>query len=297
VTSVDVTAWEPADEEYLGTKPKQWLRSPTGELWLWKESTIHHDLRRGSFRKGDDWSEVAACRVGQRLGLPVAAVGLATRGDRFGIVSRRVFEGETETLVHGNELLDEIGVNSADPHDRTGYTVAAVARALDGAQPPVRSDDLPTAFDWFAGYLLLDALIGNTDRHQDNWATIRGPGGQRLSPSFDHASCLGFQISDEERLERLVGGGNRTVPRYAAGARTKFEGRPSPLDAALMALVLAGEKARRHWTEALTRSPGLEELVNELPEDRMSANAKRFAVALYAENRASLSHAVRTMVE
>ncbi len=295
MSSVDVTEWSPADEEYLGTKPKQWLRSPVGELWLWKESTIHRDARHGTFRKGDDWSEVVACRVGQRLGVPVAEVQLASRGDLFGVVSRKVFDDENETLVHGNELLAEIGVAAGGPHDRTGYSVEAVARALDGTSPPVPSEDLTTAFDWFAGYLLLDALIGNTDRHQDNWATIRSPAGRRLSPSFDHASCLGFQISDEERLERLAGTSNRSVGGYAARARSKFEGHPSPLHAALEAMALATEQARRHWIDALEQGPDLHEIVDDLPEERMSNAAKRFAAALYVENLTSLSHPLRTM--
>ena len=38
-----MTGWEPAGEESLGTKPKQWLRSPTGDRWLWKEATFNHD--------------------------------------------------------------------------------------------------------------------------------------------------------------------------------------------------------------------------------------------------------------
>ena len=295
MTSFDVSGWEPADEEYLGTKPKQWVRSPQGELWLWKESTIHHDARHGSFRKGDDWSEVVACRVGQGLGLPVAGVRLATRGDQFGVVSRKVLDDETETLVHGNELLAEVGVGSGDPHDRTGYTVGAVASALDGVGPPVLSDDLPTAFDWFAGYLLFDALIGNTDRHQDNWATIRGPAGQRLSPSFDHASCLGFQVSDEERLERLAGRGNRTITGYAAAARTKFEGHPTPLAVAVEAITLASEGARRHWVAVFEQSPDLNDLLQDLPEERMSEPAKRFAAALYGEHLAALSYRLRTI--
>lgn len=297
MTSIDVTAWEPAEEEPLGTKPKQWLRNPSGELWLWKESIVHHDARHGSFRKGDDWSEVMAGRVGRTLGLTVADVELATRGPRFGVISRKVSDDKSETLVHGNELLYEIGVRSTDPHDRTGYTVEAVARALAAAGPPAPSDELGTAFDWFAGYLVFDALIGNTDRHQDNWATIRGPAGERLSPSFDHASCLGFQISDKERLERLDGQGNRTVAGYADGARTKFEGKPTPLVAAKTALALASDVARRHWIAVVRGATGLDELVTGLPSDRVSAPAKQFATALLAANHASLSQALRTMVE
>lgn len=295
MTSVDASNWEPYEEEYLGTKPKQWLRNPTGELWLWKESTLQRDGQHGAFRKGDDWSEVVASRIARRLGVPVAEVALARRGDRFGVVSQSVLDNEREVLVHGNELLAEIGAVAANPHDRRGYSVESVARALDGVGPPVPSDELTIAFDWFVGYLLLDAVIGNTDRHQDNWAAIRSPTGDRLSPSFDHASCLGFQISEEERLERLAGGSNRTIAGYAARARSKFEGQPSTVDAAVQAMTVAREPARRHWTEQVAHLQELMDVVDDLPDERMSAAAKRFAVALCAENLAFLSQGLRTM--
>jgi hypothetical protein len=47
-----------------------------------------------------------------------------------------------------------------------------------------------------AGFVTLDALILNTDRHHENWGLIRtvSPEGKvkhRVAPSFDHASSLG----------------------------------------------------------------------------------------------------------
>jgi hypothetical protein len=296
VTSIDVTEWEPADEEPLGTKPKQWLRDGGGVLWLWKQSTLQNDARHGPYRKGDDWSEVVAGRVGKRLGMSVAEVELATRGDQFGVISRSVLIGDGESLVHGNEMLSEIGVGGRDPHDRTGYTIEAVARALEGVEPPIGSPgELIAAFDWFAGYLILDALIGNTDRHQDNWATIRGPGPRRLAPSFDHASCLGFLLSDQERQERLEGSTNRTVAAFAAGARTKFEGSPAPIDAVRAAVRIAGGDAKDHWLGAVDAVPDLADCLTDIPDDRMSATAKAFASGLYTVNHSVVSQRLRTI--
>lgn len=294
MSSVDVTEWEPADEEPLGTKPKQWLRAPNDSEWLWKESTIQNDARHGRFRKGDDWAEVVAARVGRGLELPVAEVQLATRGGLFGVISRKVVDN-AETLVHGNEMLVDILGPGRHPHDRTGYTVEAVALALQGVGPPVASTKLATAFDWFAGYLVLDALVGNTDRHQDNWATIRSGALSRLSPSFDHASCLGFLLSDGERLERLDAASNGNVGGYARRARSKFEDHPSPLHAASSALLLASAEARTHWLEALNLVPVLDPMMLDVPGDRMSGAAKRFAAALYAWNHSALSHHLHTM--
>lgn len=201
----------------------------------------------------------------------------------------------SETLVHGNELLAAIDVGTGDPRDRTGYTVATVRRALAGIGPPVPAHELATAFDWFVGYLVLDALIGNTDRHQDNWAAIQSSVGRRLAPSFDHASCLGFQLSDAERSERLHGRGNRTLASYRSGARSKFEGHPAPLEAALAGLALLDTHVRAHWVAALGKCHRFEDVLADVPEERMSTPAKQFAIGLLDENHAALSHAIRTM--
>jgi len=293
VASVDVSGWEPAGEEQLGTKPKQWLRDEAGRLWLWKEATFNTDQDGRPYRKGDDWSEFAAGRLGRCLGVAVAIVELATRGDTAGVISRKVL-AEEEALIHGNELL--AGPTTDDPHDRTGYTLEAVRAVLDGVGPPAQRDGMTTAFDWFAGYLVLDCLVGNTDRHQDNWAVIRGPAGRRLAPSFDHASCLGFLLSDQRRGSHLTTADrNRTVAAYARRAASKFAGRPSLVRAAVDALAMASTGARQRWIAAVESAPELSGILVNVPEDRMGETAKRFAASLYRENRELLSQAVSRM--
>lgn len=294
---VDVTAWRPLRDEPLGTKPKEWLLDPAGARWLWKQSTMQRDRRHGAFRKGDDWAEVVAGRVGETLAIPVAEVRLAVRGPDIGIVSKNVLaDVDAEELDHGNDLLAGAGIGTGDPRDRTGYTVDAVAGVLDGVDAPPDVPGLVTAFGCFAGYLLLDALVGNTDRHQDNWAVIRSTGRRRLAPSFDHASCLGFQLSDTERLERVAGlDANRTVATYADAATTKFEGHPQTIDAAVDAVRRLDQRQRDHWWAAIDRVPDLEPMLVEIPVERMSEPARRFADALYRQNLATLRHPLRTI--
>lgn len=293
MTSIDVTDWEPAREEQLGSKPKQWLRRGP-ELWLWKESTVHHDARHGAFRKGDDWSEVVAGIVGAGLGVPVAEVQLATRGDRYGVISRSVLSGPGESLDLGNELLAEVGIRLGGGSRRSGYTVEAIEQALRDVDPPETSSILPRAFAWFAGYLVFDALVGNTDRHQDNWGAIKAPDRKRLAPSFDHASCLAFQISEAERIERLSGQTGRTVDAYAAKAQSKFDGRPPLVAVAVEALLLAGGTARAHWEQRLHECD-LRFVSNGISDERMSPTAKHLSSRLLEVNRSLLSQAIRTM--
>jgi hypothetical protein len=116
-------------------------------------------------------------------------------------------------------------------------------------QPPAvaASAHLVTATDWFVGYLLVDALIGNTDRHHENWAVLESIGlSERcavLAPSYDHASSLGRELTDDERRARLDGkDGRRTVEAYTKKARSALyrsveDSRPmSPIDAFAEAL-------------------------------------------------------------
>lgn len=294
---IDVTSWRPGGTEQMGTKPKQWLFDPEGHRWLWKQATENTRSDGTRYAKGDDWSERIACAVAGELGVPAAVVELAVddRPDGLvnGIISRNVLSGN-ESLILGNTLLAEIGVAGSSARDRTGYTPGAVRRSLTSVDPPLEGE--LTAWDWWVGYLVLDALIGNTDRHQENWAVV-GDGRRRLAPTFDHASSLGFQLDDDQRSERLgTGDQNRTVAAYAARAVTKFEDSPHPCDAAIAALADASEVARAHWKDRLDGIIGIEHLTDQLPTHRASVPARSFANELFAENLARLvSQAVGTL--
>lgn len=103
----------------------------------------------------------------------------------------------------------------------------------------------------------MSILVANTDRHHENWALLltddRSP---QLAPSFDHASSLGFQLSDDERQDRLdTTDSGRTVEAFARRGRSRhFAGSPS----------LVGLAAR------------------------MSQSARTFGVRLMTENRRRL---------
>lgn len=128
---VEVSEWSTAGEEQLGTKPKQWLRDPDGRRWLWKAVTWNRSTT-GQYLKGDDWAERIVTEIARTLNVPVATTELARRGTDVGTISLAVVD-DSEQLVHGNELLAEVDVIGVDPHDRAGYTVAAVEQTLNGA--------------------------------------------------------------------------------------------------------------------------------------------------------------------
>lgn len=290
---LDVTSWRAGGEEQLGTKPKQWLRDPADRLWLWKAATWNRSPG-GEYRKGDDWAERIVTEIARALDVPVATTELANRAGLFGTVSLSVLDPESERLVHGNELLAEVGVVGSDPHDRTGYTLDAVRRSLEGV---AGSTSESTAFECFTGYLIVDAVAGNTDRHMENWAVIENPVGERrLAPSFDHASSLGFLLDDAGRSAMLdTTDPNQTPEAWAARARTRFEGRPHPVEIAAALMDIMGPDAASAVLEPLEHLD-LRGIMSQVPAERIGEPAREFAVRVAEANRARiLSHLTRTM--
>ena len=295
-TQVDVTDWEVLRREQLGTKPKRWILDPDGNLWLMKFTTDNQRSDGTSYRKGDDWSERVANGVAGRLGVPAAhtelALDRAAEAPGYGIISKSVLAPHSgdppqspEELIHGNQLVD---VELVGP-ERIGHTVEAIRQALDDVVAPSgiddHVDDHVMAWDLFVGYLLLDAVVGNTDRHEENWAVIDRAGVRRLAPTFDHASCLGFQLDDERRMRHLHTRDCNDMPEaWADRAKSKFEGRPHPVVAAMRALDLTDESVRQRWAGRCKDVDHLVEPIWMIPEDRMSPLAQQFAERVIRRN-------------
>ncbi|MEZ5374377.1 MAG: HipA domain-containing protein [Microthrixaceae bacterium] len=292
---INVGGWTNAHEEPLGTKPKRWLRDPaTKARWLMKDVTFNRRADGTLYAKGDDWAERIACAVAHHLELPTATVELAhfeSGADlTLGVISRSVVAAD-ESLVHGNELLEEVGVFGADPHDRTGYNLDAVRRSLTNVAAP--SDRFGSAWEAFVGYLILDALIGNTDRHQENWAAIDNAGLRRLAPTFDHASCLGFQLDDSQRRERLAStDANRGPDAYAARARSRFEGSPVVMTVAIDAFATLPAPGKGRWADAVGDVDALVGCIARVPDDRMSEPSREFAEGILRANQSKMAQTI-----
>lgn len=290
---LDVSAWDETNDEQIGSKPKIWLESEHKERWLFKQVRTDSEGRP----QGEDWAEKAASELALLFGIPAAAVELATRRGANGIISRKV-HSDGYAMVHGNELLhqhDSAYPREDERHIR-GYTLDAIEEALKECLPP--PDTYPQsgwrALDVFAGYLFFDAWIANMDRHHLNWAVLTSvPRAQpRLAPSFDHASSLGFQVRDSERARRLkTNDAGYSVGKWASrGKSIHFETGPTLVDLAHEALSRAQTSARKHWIGQLSAisAENCLEILDRLPDSRVSESARTFAGEILKINRERL---------
>ncbi|GEL26183.1 hypothetical protein PSU4_51370 [Pseudonocardia sulfidoxydans NBRC 16205] len=266
---VDVTSWRVVGAEVLGRNEKVWVREPNGpddrsRDWLFKPVVTPRSTGRP---QGEDWAEKVVSEVGTLLGVPCAEVRLAARGETRGSISRNVVP-QGWNLVLGPVLLGTIveGYRSTEPdalgrerpvRGRPGHNLPNIFAALQFVEPPTGSS-AESAVEMFAAYLVLDALVANQDRHEQNWAVLREavpPGRLRLAPSFDHASSLGFSLTDSRRHAQLEASG--IGPFAERGRAHRFE---HPADAApsnIQSLVdLARDALRRIAPEGRRRILG-----------------------------------------
>jgi len=182
-----------------------------------------------------------------------------------------------------------------DPHSRDarGHSLKNVATVLApyGVPPGFAGPAEIGGFGVFAGFMMLDALVANRDRHSENWSVLRSVGpadGDSLAPSYDHASSLGFNLPDDRR-GRLLRDSRMFEAFLRKGDANRFEGgRHTPLvDHALEALTLAGIRAKTFWLTRLAdldptglsslaaRTETMSELARTLAVDVLVANRRR----------------------
>ena len=275
----------------MGAKTKFWYRNPEDDSrWLFKHPRPN---------SGEHWAEKIAEQVANLLEIPHCEVEFAVSDGARGSASKSFLIGE-EALIHGNEILEiiESDYDAGARFRHSDHTLDAVLHSLDAISESTEYAE--AAKLQFAEYVMLDAIIGNTDRHHQNWGIVGileedewfGP----LAPSYDHASSLGRELLDRARDRHLSDGVERYAERGRGGIYWNQDDRraPSPLRLAIM----AAERYPDIFVPALKKLDGISEsdiiqVANRVPEDWMSESAIRFAIALMRYNLAKLREVVR----
>jgi hypothetical protein len=139
---------------------------------------------------------------------------------------------------------------------------------------------------------MLDALIGNQDRHDENWGIITVDGVQFLQPTFDHASSLGRNESDAARVDRMTTRDiNRSMMAYVERARSALYSATSTKPLSTLEAFMAGARydihAAKFWQARLAgvEDASIYEAIWRVDPERMSNAAKQFALKMLQLNK------------
>ena len=214
---VRLNGWEP-DAEFpigpQGAKAKSILICPTpapqpfltaGHRYLFKEPSGIYEQQV--------WSEVIAYQMSRYLKLQVPPAFLA-QGPGNGSPGVLVeffygYQGQPQHLrfVHAVERLEGLRF-------KIDFEKGSLKDNIDLC----RMHYVPGWRKWWAQTLTFDALIGNTDRHTENWGfmveTAAGRNLHQLAPVFDNGTSLGYIVRENDlpafdpaRIQRLLAGG------------------------------------------------------------------------------------------
>ena len=285
---IETSDFKKLDIEQLGTKEKFWLVSPKGVNWLFKFS------RPGA---GEHWSEVCAALIANKLGIAHAEYYFSRWEGKIGVVTPSFVE-KNEYLVMGNEILKDYDPyypsSSSEEKAPKAYTPKEVFDCLkkfQALEPFQWKGESPTNI--FFDYLFLDALVGNVDRHHENWGIVVNSldKTKSLAVTFDHASSLGRELTEKRKKDRLkTKDKNYSVLAYSKKAKTPFYeskiGRR--LDAVeVLFSFLELDPSLKQRLEALIRiceQQEISQIINSIPSIWMADLDKTFAKKLIEVN-------------
>lgn len=224
--AIDIAGW-PADEQFAhaypeGARPKRVVLSPADiELefivpdW-WYMFKLSSDRAAEQF-----WAEIIAYEIGQLLGVtvPPAYAAFDSEREQCGVIIEWFYkQGMAEFFSAGNFCTSFI-----DGFDRDKGRQHNLETAILFNSTTVGGDHLYGIWEM----LLFDVVIGNTDRHQDNWGLLlagyRNPDREfrrtrerfraewGFAPWFDNGTSLGYEIPPnkfkqwrDDALERYI---------------------------------------------------------------------------------------------
>jgi hypothetical protein len=238
-----------------------------------------------------DWSEKVVERIANLLGLPVAQCELATAylnnsvKPIEGVISVNCIP-ENASISSGGFFLYQTFDNALERR----YTVENILVSLDlrNVKPSrqwtedKKIPQIDTGAKVFVGYLLLDALVHNDDRHGANWGVMSIEGNLELISSFDHGVSLGSRNSDEDKLFRSL---SEHTNESSFSHFKDEKGSLSVFNTFVRAAKLYPEAAQIWQDKLRSITPQqIKEIFDRIPEGRITPTSAKFAQDLLAFN-------------
>lgn len=182
--------------EYGGSEKKRTILLDDGYKYLLKfPDPVREDGRKVSYIN-NAISEYIGCKIAKSMGLPVQEVllGEYTEDGKTKIACAcRDLRNPGDTMYE----IDRLELESLDSKNKTNFRgIEEIISRIDGLS---HQEIKNFYYDMF----ILDAFIGNTDRHNGNWALLSNKDDKiRICPIYDCGSCLSPLYGDEE-LENL----------------------------------------------------------------------------------------------
>ena len=197
---IDFTNLPVRNKTYAGANGSKISVLYNNELYMLKFPAIPAINKEMSYANGCI-SEYLGCHIFESIGIPVqkTMLGTYTKNEKQKIVvACKDFTAGGLVLQDFASLKNTI-IDSA--HNGYGTELSDIVKTLE-EQTAI---DPKLLTDWFWDMFIVDALIGNWDRHNGNWGFLYNPETDKISlaPIYDCGSCL-FPQADDEIMRKTL---------------------------------------------------------------------------------------------
>lgn len=187
----DFTNYELSGKSYGGTEEKLGI-------------LINRNPYMLKFQKRDQFgfkyntiSEYLGCHIYKMLGFECQETFLGKYNER-NVVACKDFVVEGTQFVPFNDVGES---TIEEDKDKYQYTYEDIVELLESNKKLTKVNETISSF--FEIYIV-DALLGNFDRHGGNWGFLKRDNKYSLAPVFDNGSCLFPSMIDEDMMETII---------------------------------------------------------------------------------------------
>ena len=142
-------------------------------------------------------SEYLGSHIFQSIGIPVQETFLGTYDGKNVVVMKNFLEPE-EALV----AFNGVGESSLErDKELYQYTYEDITAMLT---ENMKSTNVAETIERFWDMFIVDALIGNFDRHGGNWGFIKRDNKYRIAPVYDNGSSLYPKLNTDEKIAEVL---------------------------------------------------------------------------------------------
>ena len=161
----DISSWnEKPWYQTGGTRSKIIIENPANHQEYYFKTSLKKEKIDYKY---EFWSEIIASEVGTFLGFDMLKYDIAHKDDEIGCLSQSMVTLGKNKLTEGISYLTgfDTTYNPDDKNSKKQYTFHLICDALEFFQ-------LSRFIDNIIQIIILDSIIGNGDRHQENWGII-----------------------------------------------------------------------------------------------------------------------------
>lgn len=265
--------------EGSGRSEKIWLQSPEGRIGLFKYPKVDPDTKDITY---EHVSEHLAYLIAQKIGVETATVDIGIYDNRYGCMSY-LLNNEDEAIIEGANFI----IGKHPEYDLNLMRDVATGKYYCMDYLFEITDNSAMRYKWIQ-MMLFDFLIGNSDRHQNNWAIILKYADRSKSqllgkacPLYDNGSSLCCYVNDKLLKELLGHDRNRLKAQVDTKSRSmiRIDGyvKQRPTHREVVSFLLNSYEETKHIADKfieLLSQKDIQHMLQMYPEILLNADRK-----------------------